>query len=61
MIERLLNEDRAAETLVMDLDTGDAVELIFTGILGACVVCSSDTSMQPWRDRSVPCPALSRK
>lgn len=44
MIERLLNEEKAAGTLVMDLDTGDAAELIFTGILGACVVYSSDKS-----------------
>ncbi|KJS02048.1 MAG: hypothetical protein VR65_06710 [Desulfobulbaceae bacterium BRH_c16a] len=44
MIKRLLDTEMAAGTISKDQDTDEAAEILFAGILGACVVYSSDKS-----------------
>lgn len=44
MLNRLLKEELDAGTLQNVADTEEIVELIFTGLLGACVVYTSDKS-----------------
>ena len=44
MLERLLSEERERGTLIESVDPGQAAELICSGILGACVVYSSEKS-----------------
>lgn len=46
MLNRLLDEERSAGTIKADVDTGRVVELIFCGLLGACVMYTSDKSRQ---------------
>lgn len=45
MLGRLLDEERAAGTLKPEVDTGRVVEMIFSGLLGACVMYTSDKSV----------------
>lgn len=52
MIKRLLDAEMAGATTGKDLDTEEAAEILFTGILGACVVYSADKS-QGNLDRSI--------
>ncbi len=46
MLKRLLNDERAAGMLKTDVDTDRVVEMIFAGLLGACVMYTSDKSKQ---------------
>ena len=46
MLERLLNEEREAGTLHSDVDINKVVEMIFSGLLGASVMYTSDKSVQ---------------
>lgn len=52
MIKRLFDEETAATTAGKDLNSEEAAEIVFTGILGACVVYSSDKSRDSL-DRSI--------
>jgi hypothetical protein len=44
MMQRFLNEEKAAGNLHDDVDTIQVTEMIFSGILGACVMYTSDKS-----------------
>lgn len=44
MIRRLLDEEREMGGLAERVDTGEEAELLFSGLLGACVIYSSDKS-----------------
>jgi TetR/AcrR family transcriptional repressor of nem operon len=46
MIQRLLDEAQAAGDLRNGVDTGMLAEMIFSGILGACVAYTSDKSRE---------------
>jgi hypothetical protein len=46
MIKRLLDQEQAAGNLRNGIDTGLVAEMIFSGILGACVVYTSDKSKE---------------
>jgi TetR/AcrR family transcriptional repressor of nem operon len=46
MIKRLLDQERAAGNLKNGVDTGMAAEIIFSGILGACVSYTADKSKE---------------
>jgi TetR/AcrR family transcriptional regulator, transcriptional repressor for nem operon len=46
MIKRLLDQEQAAGNLRNGVDTGMAAEIIFSGILGACVSYTSDKSKE---------------
>jgi TetR/AcrR family transcriptional regulator, transcriptional repressor for nem operon len=46
MIKRLLDEEQAAGHLKAGLDTGMVAEVIFSGLLGACVSYSADKSTE---------------
>jgi len=46
MIKRLLDQEQAAGNLRNGIDTGMAAEIIFSGILGACVSYTSDKSKE---------------
>jgi TetR/AcrR family transcriptional repressor of nem operon len=46
MIKRLLDQEREAGHLKNGIDTGMVAEMIFSGILGACVAYTSDKSRQ---------------
>jgi TetR/AcrR family transcriptional repressor of nem operon len=46
MLKRLLEEERAAGTLRTGVDIDKVVEMIFAGLLGACVLYTSDKSRQ---------------
>lgn len=44
MLKRLLEQEREAGTLKADVDTKKVVEMLFSGLLGACVMYTSDKS-----------------
>ena len=44
MLKRLLEEERVAGTLKTSVDINKVVEMIFSGLLGACVIYTSDKS-----------------
>jgi len=46
MLKRLLEEERRTGTLRADVDLDRVVELVFSGLLGACVMYTSDKSPQ---------------
>jgi TetR/AcrR family transcriptional repressor of nem operon len=46
LIQRLLDQEQAAGHLKDSVDTAMAAELIFSGLLGACVVYTSDKSKE---------------
>jgi TetR/AcrR family transcriptional regulator, transcriptional repressor for nem operon len=46
MIKRLLDQEQAAGNLRNGVDTGMAAEIIFSGILGACVSYTADKSKE---------------
>jgi AcrR family transcriptional regulator len=46
MVKRLLDQEQAAGNLRDGVDTGMAAEIIFSGILGACVSYTSDKSKE---------------
>jgi hypothetical protein len=46
MLKRLLNEEREAGTLHSDVDINKVVGMIFSGLLGASVMYTSDKSVQ---------------
>ena len=46
MIKRLLDQEQAAGNLRNGVDTGMAAEIIFSGVLGACVSYTSDKSKE---------------
>jgi TetR/AcrR family transcriptional repressor of nem operon len=46
MIKRLLDQEQAAGNLRNGVDTGMAAEIIFSGLLGACVAYTSDKSKE---------------
>jgi TetR/AcrR family transcriptional repressor of nem operon len=46
MIKRLLDQEREAGHLKNGIDTGMVAEMIFSGILGACVAYTADKSRQ---------------
>ena len=46
LIKHLLDQEWAAGNLKNDIDTGMAAEVIFSGILGACVAYTSDKSKE---------------
>lgn len=46
MLKRLLGEERAAGTLKTEVDIDKVVEMIFSGLLGACVMYTSDKSKE---------------
>jgi AcrR family transcriptional regulator len=46
MIKRLLDQEQAAGNLRNGVDTGMAAEIIFSGLLGACVSYTSDKSKE---------------
>ena len=46
MIKRLLDQEKATGNLKNGVDTGMAAEIIFSGILGACVSYTSDKSKE---------------
>jgi TetR/AcrR family transcriptional repressor of nem operon len=46
LIKRLLDEEKAAGNLKDGIDTGMVAEVIFSGLLGACVSYSADKSME---------------
>ncbi|MHB9074985.1 MAG: TetR/AcrR family transcriptional regulator [Desulfobaccales bacterium] len=46
LIKRLLDQEQTAGNLKNDIDTGMAAEVIFSGILGACVAYTSDKSKE---------------
>jgi len=46
MVQRLLDQEQAAGNLMHGVDTGMAAEIIFSGILGACVSYTSDKSKE---------------
>ena len=46
MVKRLLDQEQAAGNLRNGVDTGMASEIIFSGILGACVSYTSDKSKE---------------
>lgn len=46
LIKRLLDQEQAAGNLKKGIDTGMAAEVIFSGILGACVAFTSDKSKE---------------
>jgi len=46
MITRLLDQEKASGNLKNGVDTGMAAEIIFSGILGACVSYTSDKSKE---------------
>ena len=46
MVKRLLDQEQAAGNLRNGVDTGMAAEIIFSGILGACVSYTSDKSKE---------------
>jgi AcrR family transcriptional regulator len=46
MIKRLLDQEQEAGNLRNGIDTGMVAEMIFSGILGACVVYTSDKSTE---------------
>jgi TetR/AcrR family transcriptional repressor of nem operon len=46
MLKRLLDQEQAAGHLKNGIDTGMVAEMIFSGILGACVAYTSDKSKE---------------
>lgn len=44
MIKRLLDEEKVLGNVISDVDTGQVTEMIFSGLLGACVMYTSDKS-----------------
>lgn len=46
LIQRLLDQEKEAGRLKSDIDTGLVAEMIFAGILGACVAYTSDKSRE---------------
>jgi TetR/AcrR family transcriptional repressor of nem operon len=46
MIKRLLDEESAAGMLKKEVDTAGVTEVIFSGLLGACVMYTSDKSKE---------------
>ena len=46
MLTRYLNEEKKAGTLKDNVDIQKVVEMIFSGLLGACVLYTSDKSKQ---------------
>jgi hypothetical protein len=46
MLNRLMIEEREAGTLHSDVDINKVVEMIFSGLLGASVMYTSDKSVQ---------------
>lgn len=44
MIKRLLDEEQANGTLARDADSDQITEILFSGLLGACVIYSADRS-----------------
>ena len=46
MLKRLLDQEQAADTLKAGVDTAKVVEMIFSGLLGACVMYTSDKSVE---------------
>jgi hypothetical protein len=46
MITRLLDQEKAAGQLRNGIDTAMVAEMIFSGILGACVAYTSDKSKE---------------
>ncbi len=46
MLGRMLEQERRAGTLKAEVQTGRVVEMIFSGLLGACVMYTSDKSRQ---------------
>ncbi|MEW6387691.1 MAG: TetR/AcrR family transcriptional regulator [Thermodesulfobacteriota bacterium] len=46
LIQRLLDQEKEAGRLKNDIDTGLVAEMIFAGILGACVAYTSDKSRE---------------
>jgi hypothetical protein len=44
MLKRLLDEEYASGTLRDDVDTRNVVELLYSGLLGACVAFTSEKS-----------------
>jgi len=46
MIKRLLDQEKATGNLRNGVDTGMAAEIIFSGVLGACVSYTSDKSKE---------------
>ena len=46
MLQRLLDQEQAAGRLKNGIDTGAVAEMIFSGILGACVAYTSDKSTE---------------
>ena len=45
MLRRLLDQERDAGTLAAGVDTGTVVEMVFSGLLGACVMYTADKSV----------------
>jgi len=52
MLNRLLKEEKEAGTLQDEADTEEIVEMIFSGLLGACVIYTADKSKSQL-DRSI--------
>lgn len=46
MLKRLLSEDRMSGTLKVDVGIDKMVEMIYSGLLVACVMYASDKSFQ---------------
>ncbi len=46
MIRRLFDEEKRSGGIPADTDTADLTELVFTGLLGACVMFTADKSKQ---------------
>jgi hypothetical protein len=44
MLNRLLTEEQLAGTLKNEVDTEGVVDMIFSGLLGSCVVYTADKS-----------------
>jgi len=46
MMKRLLDEEKATGSIRRDIDTSQVTEMIFSGLLGACVMYTSDKSRE---------------
>ncbi len=46
MMKRLLDEEKATGSIRRDIDTAQVTEMIFSGLLGACVMYTSDKSRE---------------
>ena len=46
MMKRLLDEEKATGSIHRDIDTAQVTEMIFSGLLGACVMYTSDKSRE---------------